>query len=106
MVRKGGVPHQRSFVLERRYSVADGLGSIRWHSGSNDGANPIQGAAGRFRDASKVFVKILRSASAFLGRIALARFHFFHAGMLQEAPIQVYAQPSAQRFDIEKADLY
>jgi len=26
--------------------------------------------------------------------------------MLQKAPIQVYAQPSAQRFDIEKADLY
>src|SRR5207245_2263842 len=80
MVRKRGEPHQRSFVLECRYPVADGLGSLRWHSGPNRRANLVQRAAGRFRDASKVFVDVFRSAVAFRGRTAIARFHFFHAG--------------------------
>src|SRR5216684_6121374 len=35
MVRKRGEPHQRSLVLERRYPVADDLGSLRGHSRPN-----------------------------------------------------------------------
>jgi hypothetical protein len=33
-----------------------------------------------FWDTSKVIVSVFRSAAAFQGRTAIARFHFFHAG--------------------------
>jgi hypothetical protein len=80
VVRKRGEPHQHSFVLERRNPIADGLGSLRWHSGPNRRANLVQGAAGGFRDTSKVFINVFRSAVAFRRRTAIARFHFFHKG--------------------------
>src|SRR6266851_3624555 len=80
MVRERGEPHQHSFVLERRNPIADGLGSLPRHSGPNRGAKLVQGAAGRFRDTSNIFADVFRSASAFPGRTAIARFHFFHAG--------------------------
>src|SRR5712692_1749851 len=80
VVRKRGEPHQHSFVLECRNPIADGLGSLRWHSGSNRRANLVQGAAGGLRDTSKVFSKVLWSAIVFRRRTAIARFHFFHAG--------------------------
>src|SRR5713226_2426955 len=79
VVRKRGEPHQHSFVLERGNAIADGLGSLRWHSGPNRCANLVQGAAGGFRDTSKVFINVFRSALAFRRRTAIARFHFFHA---------------------------
>ena len=80
VVRKCSEPHQRSLVIERRYPIADALGSLRWHSRPNRRANLVQGATGRFRDAGKVFVNIFRSAGALRGRPAIARFHLFHAG--------------------------
>src|SRR3989442_3040942 len=67
-------------ILERRNPIADGLGSLRRHSGSNRRANLVQGAAGGFRDTSKVFINVFRSAVAFRRRTAIARFHFLHAG--------------------------
>src|SRR3989442_6432329 len=67
-------------ILERRNPIADGLGSLRRHSGSNRRANLVQGAAGGFRDTSKVFINVFRSAVAFRRRTAIARFHFFHVG--------------------------
>src|SRR5712692_7644444 len=79
VLRKRGEPHQHSFVLERRHPIADGLGSLRWHSGPNRRAHLVQGAAGGFRDTSKVFINVFRSAVAFRGRTAMAGFHFFHA---------------------------
>src|SRR6202165_3317162 len=80
VVRKRGEPHQHSFVLERRHPVADGLGSLRWHSGPNRRAHLVQGAEGGFRDTGKVFINVFRSAVAFRRGTAIARFHFFHAG--------------------------
>src|SRR5712691_3719455 len=80
VVRKRGEPHQHSFVLERRNPIADGLGSLRWHSGPNRGANLVQGAAGGFRDTGNVFIHVLRSTVAFRRRTRIPRFHFFHAG--------------------------
>src|SRR2546425_1689337 len=80
VVRKRREPHQYPFVLERRHPIADCLGSFRRRSGPNGRANLVQAAAGGFRDASKVFVNVLRSAAAFRRRTAFAGFHFFHAG--------------------------
>ena len=80
VVRKRREPHQHSFVLERRNPIADGLGGLRWHSGPNRRAHLVEGAAGGFRDTSKVFINVFRSAIAFRRRTAIARFHFFHAG--------------------------
>ena len=79
VVRKSGEPHQHSFVLDRRHPIADGFGSLRWHSGPNRHANLAQGAAGGFRDTSKVFINIFRSPVGFRHRTVTARFHFFHA---------------------------
>src|SRR5713226_4578452 len=79
VVRKRGEPHQHALVLERRNPIADGLGSLRWHSGANRRANLAQGAAGGFRDTSEVFINVFRSALAFRRRTATAGFHFFHA---------------------------
>src|SRR5438876_22045 len=79
VVRKRGEPHQHSFVLERRNPIADGLGSLRWHSGPNRRANLVQGAAGRFRDTCKVFIHGFRRAVAFRRRTAITRLHFAHA---------------------------
>src|SRR5438876_6187779 len=80
VVRKRSEPHQHSFVLERRNPIANGLGSLRWHSGANRRANLVQGAAGGLRDTSEVFINIFRSTVAFCRRTAIVRFHFFHAG--------------------------
>ena len=80
VLRKRGEPHQHSFVLERRHPIADGLGSLRWHSGPNRRAHLVQGAAGGFRNTSNVSIHVFRSAIAFRRRTAIARFHFFHAG--------------------------
>src|SRR5258708_3371377 len=79
VVRKRGEPHQQSFVLERRNLIADGFGSLRWHSGANRRANLVQGAAGGFRDAGEVFVHALGSDVAFRGRTASAGTCFFHS---------------------------
>jgi len=79
VVRKRGEPHQHSFVLERRNPIADGLGSLLWHSGPNRCANLVQGAAGGFRDTSKVFINAFRSALSLRDRTAIGRFRFFHA---------------------------
>src|SRR5713226_3082276 len=49
MVRKRGVPHQRSFVLEGRNPIADSLGGVRWQSRPNRRAHLVQRAAGGFR---------------------------------------------------------
>ena len=95
MVRKRGEPHQRPFVLECRYPIAYALSSLRRHSRPNRRANLGQGAASRFRYASKIFVDAFRSATAFRGRIARARFHSFHTGMLQEAQIQIQMKPAS-----------
>ncbi len=78
--RKSGEPHQHSFVLERRHPIANGFGSLRWHSGPNRHAHLAQGAAGRFRDTSKVFINVFRSPVGFRRRTVTARFHFFHPG--------------------------
>src|SRR5258707_15406401 len=86
MVRKRGEPHHHSFVLERRNPVADGLGSLRWHSGPNRRAHLVQHAAREFRDASKVFINAFRSAFAFCPRTLIARFHFFHARYATRTP--------------------
>src|SRR6266478_4090502 len=80
VVRKRGEPHQHSLVLERRNPIADGLGSLRGHSGPNRRAHLVQHVAREFRDASKVFINAFRSAFAFRPRTALARFPLFHAG--------------------------
>ena len=63
--RKRGEPHQHSFMLERRHPIADGLGRLRWHSGSNRRAHLVQRAAGGFRDTSEVFINVFRGAAAF-----------------------------------------
>src|SRR5258708_7234192 len=80
VVRKCGEPHQHSFVLERRHPIADDFGSLRKRSRPNRRANLVQGAAGGFRDASKVFIDAFRSALAFRRGTALARFSPYHAG--------------------------
>ena len=49
MIRKRGEPHERSSVVERRNSVADGLRGFRRHSRSDHRTNPL-GAARGFRD--------------------------------------------------------
>jgi len=78
MVRKRSESHHRSFVLERRNPIADRLGSLEWESGSNRRANLVQGAAGGFRDTSKVFINVFWRALAFRHRAAIARFHLLH----------------------------
>jgi hypothetical protein len=81
VVRKRGEPHQHPLVLERGDPIADGLGSLRRHSGPNRRAHFDQGAVGGFRDTGKIFVNASRSAVAFWRRPAIARFYFFlHAG--------------------------
>src|SRR5271157_899641 len=80
VVRKRGEPHQHSFVFDRRNPIADGLGGLRWHSRPNCCTNLVQGAAGGFRDTSKVFINAFRNALSLRRRTALGRFHFFHAG--------------------------
>src|SRR5580704_159212 len=91
VVGKRGEPHQHSLVLERGNPVADGLGSLRWRCGANRRANLSQGATRGFRNASKVFVHVLRTAARFRRRAAAAGFRFFHPAMLQEHPVQVHA---------------
>src|SRR5712664_2550238 len=86
MVRKRGEPHQRSFVLERRHPVADGLGSLRWHSGPNRRANLLQSAAGRFRDGCQVLVRVLGSEVAFGARTVTTGIRFFHTGHSPRTP--------------------
>src|SRR3989442_8516437 len=80
VVRKRGEPHQHSFVLERRNSIADGLGSLWWQSGPNRRAKFVQGVAGGFRDACEIFVHVLRDEVAFRARTAITGSRFFHAG--------------------------
>src|SRR5437667_2977975 len=80
VVRKRGEPHQHSFVLERRNSIADGLGSLWWQSGPNRRAKFVQGVAAGFRDACEIFVHVLRDEVAFRARTAITGSRFFHAG--------------------------
>src|SRR5438093_1329190 len=80
VVRKRREPHQHSFVLERRHPIADCLGSLGWHSGPNRRANLVQAATGGFRDASKIFINILRSAAAVRRKTTIAGFPSLHAG--------------------------
>jgi hypothetical protein len=85
MVRKGGVPQQRSFVLKRRNSIADGFRGLRGHSGTNRCANFAPGAARGLQDAREAFVHVHRSATAFRGRPAIAGIHFFIGSIYQKA---------------------
>src|SRR5271166_327746 len=69
VVRKGGEPHQYSFVLDCGNPVADGLGSLGWHGRPNRRAKLFQHAAGGFGHTSEVFINVLVFRSpATLGR--------------------------------------
>jgi hypothetical protein len=91
VVRKRGEPHQRCFVLERRNPIADGLGSLRWHSGPNRGANLVQGAAGGFRDTARYSSTFFGAPLPFAAELRLPDFTFFMRAMLRELPLQVHA---------------
>jgi hypothetical protein len=79
VVRKGGVPHQHSFVLENRNSVTDDLGSLRRYGGPDCCADFFQGTAGGLRDPREVFVSVFGCSSALCNRTALTRRRFLHA---------------------------
>src|SRR6516162_11431783 len=79
VVRKRGEPEQDAFVLEGPNPITDGLGSLRWQSGSNRGANLVQSAAGGFRDTSQIFVNAFRSVAGFRRRPANGGPCSFHA---------------------------
>src|ERR1017187_3691870 len=53
MVGERAETQQRSFVLERRHSIANGLRGLRWHNRPNRRTNLVQSAAGGFRDACR-----------------------------------------------------
>ena len=98
VVRKRSEPHQHSVVTERRNPIADGLGSLGWHSGPNRGADLVQGAAGGLRDSSKVFINGFRSAAAFRRRTEIARLNFFHAGNSIRTSASIrYPRPARSR---------
>src|SRR6266851_2545839 len=84
MVRKGGVPHDRSFVLEGRNPIADSLGGFRWQSRSNRRAHLVQRAAGGFRDGGQVSVDGRRRGGGFCGGTARAGGCFLHRGNKHE----------------------
>src|SRR5437868_914099 len=90
VLRKRCVPHQYLFVLECRHPIADGLGSFGWHSGPDRRAYLVQGAAGWFRDISKVLINILRSTLASRRRTTLNGFNLLHAAILQRLSHEVH----------------
>src|ERR1700691_1516491 len=63
MIRKRGVPQQRTMVFERGNFVADRFGGVRRNGGTNGRAHLMQGAARGFGDAREVFVDIPRSGA-------------------------------------------
>lgn len=97
MVRKCGEPYQHSFLLKRRNPIADGLSSFRGHGGSNRRAKLVQSAAGRFRDASEVFLNVFRSVVAFRSRTAIAGFLPTHSSALLNISVEVTCDGSHKR---------
>src|SRR5690242_14262360 len=79
MVRERRVPHQHSFVLDRRNPITDNFCCPSRRSGPDRRANFVQCAARRLRDTCKVFRNSFRSAFAFRRGSAFAGFRFLHS---------------------------
>src|SRR5438105_9451440 len=82
VLRKSAEPYQHPLVLERRNPIADGLGSLRWHSTPNRCTHLAEIRAGSFRDAGKIFVNVFGSNLGFRADTTPAGLHFFHAVLL------------------------